>query len=96
MNQLRRELEKELGQSRTSLAEKMLQSKNYPIRKYTNLIEGDERANVIQLFRKVLSSKKSDIGEFCSNNVDLALHDYLTNRSALRVLCSVVKHAGSG
>ena len=96
MDLLKRELERELGQSETPLTEKMLQSINYPIRKYTNLIEGDERASVIQLFRKVLSSTKSDIGEFCSNNVDLALHDYLTNRAALTVLCSVVKHAGSG
>ena len=39
MNLLRRGLEKELGQSETPLAEMMLQSKEYRIRTYTNLIK---------------------------------------------------------
>ena len=96
MNLLRRELEKELGQSETPLAEMMLQSKGYRIRTYTNLITDDERASVINLFRKVLPTQKGVIGEFFNNDVDLALHDYLTSREALAVLCSDVKHVGSG
>ena len=96
MNLLRRELEKELGQSETPLAEMMLQSKGYRIRTYTNLITDDERASVINLFRKVLPTQKGVIGEFFNNDVDLALHDYLTSRKALAVLCSDVKHVGSG
>ena len=95
MNLLRRELEKELGQSETPLAEMMLQSKGYRIRTYTNLITDDERASVIKLFRRVLPTQKGVIGEFF-NDVDLALHDYLTSREALAVFCSDVKHTGSG
>ena len=96
MNLLRRELEKELGQSETPLEKMMLQSKGYRIRTYTNLITDDERASVIKLFRKVLPTQTGVIGEFFNNDVDLALHDYLTSREALAVLCSDVKHAGSG
>ena len=54
MNLLRRELEKELGQSETPLAEMMLQSKEYRIRTYTNLIKDDGRTSKIKLFRRVL------------------------------------------
>ena len=74
----------------------MLQSKGYPIRKYTNSLEVDERKRVIKLFRKALPTHKGVIGEFCSNFVDLAVYDYLKNREASTVLCSVAKHAGSG
>lgn len=62
MNLLRRELEKELGQSETPLEKMMLQSKGYRIRTYTNLITDDERASVIKLFRKVLPTQTGVIG----------------------------------
>lgn len=76
INRLRSELEKVLGQNKTSLPEMMLESKNYPIRRYTNLITGGERPSVIKTLRQILPTHKGVIGEFCSNDVDLALHEY--------------------
>lgn len=76
INRLRSELEKEPGQNKTSLPEMMLESKNYSIRRYTNLITDGERPSVIKTFRHVLPAHKGVIGEFCSNDVDLAQHEY--------------------
>ena len=91
-------LEQKLRYSEKLLIQMMLQSKSYPIRNYTNSLEVAERERVITLFREVLSTHRGVIGEFCSNFVDLAcdLYDYLKNREASTVLCSVAKHAGSG
>ena len=76
INRLRSELEKVPGQNKTDLPEMMLESKNYSIRRYTNLITDGERPSVIKTFRHVLPAHKGVIGEFCSNDVDLALHEY--------------------
>lgn len=58
------------------LLEMMLESKNYFICRYINLIIDGERLSVIKIFRYVLFVYKGVIGEFCSNDVDLVLYEY--------------------
>nr|XP_058969660.1 uncharacterized protein LOC131796025 isoform X2 [Pocillopora verrucosa] len=88
INLLRRELEKVPGQNKTYLPEMMLESKNYSIRRYTNLITDGERPSVIKTFRQVLPAHKGVIGPLLSPHTFVREIRYSHRRDLTRNLCA--------
>ncbi|CAH3037614.1 unnamed protein product [Pocillopora meandrina] len=88
INLLRRELEKVPGQNKTYLPEMMLESKNYTIRRYTNLITDGERPSVIKKFRQVLPAHKGVIGPLLSPDTFVREIRYSHRRDLTRNLCA--------
>ncbi|XP_058969660.2 uncharacterized protein [Pocillopora verrucosa] len=88
INLLRSELEKVPGQNKTKLPEMMLESKNYSIRRYTNLITDGERPSVIKTFRHVLPAHKGVIGPLLSPHTFVREIRYSHRRDLTRNLCA--------
>lgn len=85
---LKSELEKEPKLSGKTLPGMMTQSKNYSIRRYTNLITGGERPSVIKLFREVLPTQKGVIGPLLSPDTFVRDIRYSCRRNLTRNLCA--------
>ncbi|XP_022802850.1 uncharacterized protein LOC111340292 isoform X2 [Stylophora pistillata] len=82
---LRSELNEEPGPSNKSLVEIMLQSTNYPILKYTELINNN-RESVIKIFREALPTQKGVIGPLLSPNMLIQDIPYSARRELTKKL----------
>ncbi|XP_078342187.1 uncharacterized protein LOC144627991 isoform X5 [Oculina patagonica] len=81
-------LRKELGNSNIPTKDLILQSKNYPIRRYTDLVPSSDRETAIKVLREALPTFKGVTGPMLSPITFIREVGYTFRRNLTRNLCA--------